>query len=67
MSRKRIALLLGQPEEDYQSGFIDGVMKRAFEEDFDVCVFSMFIKYQDSKERETGDSNIFNLINYEMF
>ena len=67
MSRKRIALLLGQPEEDYQSSFIDGVMQQAFKSDFDVCIFSMFIKYQDSKEREIGDSNIYNLINYNMF
>ncbi len=68
MSKKgRIALLTGQADETYQSDFVKGVMKRAFEAGYDVCVFSMFIKYQASKEREVGDSNIFNLINYDMF
>ncbi|MBR4759143.1 MAG: EAL domain-containing protein [Lachnospiraceae bacterium] len=67
MERKRIALLCGQADEAYQREFISGVMEKAFEADMDVCVFSMFIKYQNSKTREKGDSNIFSLINYNMF
>ncbi len=67
MSKKKIALLLGQPEETYQHGFINGVTERAHSAGFDVCVFSMFIKYQNNKEREIGDSNIFNLVNYDLF
>ncbi len=67
MGRKRIALLCGQADEAYQREFISGVMEKAFAEDMDVCVFSMFIKYQNSKTREKGDSNIFSLINYDMF
>ncbi|MBR1797127.1 MAG: EAL domain-containing protein [Clostridiales bacterium] len=34
---------------------------------FDVCVFTMYQKYQDSIQRETGDSSIFNVINYDKF
>lgn len=63
----KIALLVGQADEAYQQEFISGVMKRAFDSGYSVCVFSMYIKYQNSKEREIGDSNIFSLINYSMF
>ena len=64
---KKIAVLLGQAEEAYQSGFMKGLMERAFECGFDVYAFSMYIKYQNTKEREVGDSNIYNLINYDLF
>jgi len=67
MERRKIALLVAQADEDYQSDFIRGVMEKAFSLDFDVSVFSMYIKYQNSKPREVGESNIFNLINYSAF
>ncbi len=67
MKRKKIALLLGQGDEEYQSGFVTGFLKEAYSRDFDVCLFSMFIKYQNTREREIGDSNIYNLINYDAF
>ena len=67
MSRKRIAFLCGQPEEYCQSLFIQGFNKVAFAADFDVCVFAMYQKYQDSMQREKGDSSIFKIINYEKF
>ena len=67
MSEKRIALLLGQAEEQYQAEFIRGVEKQAFRNGYDVCIFSMYIKYQNSAEREFGDSNIYNLVNYDLF
>lgn len=65
--RKRIALLLGQPGEDYQKNFITGFMNQAFQYDYDVCVFTMYHKIQESKPRETGESNIFKLIQYDAF
>lgn len=65
--RKRIALLLGQPGEDYQKNFITGFMKQAFSYDYDVCVFTMYHKIQESKPREAGESNIFKLIQYNSF
>ncbi len=65
--RRRIALLLGQADEEYQQGFTEGVLKQCRKQNYDVCVFSMFIKYQNSKEREIGDSNIYELINYSDF
>ena len=66
-SNRRIALLTAQADETYQTEFIRGVMKTAFSYGYDVCVFSMFIKYQNNKDREKGESNIYNLINYDMF
>ena len=67
MSRKRIAFLCGQPEEYCQSLFIQGFNKVALAADFDVCVFAMYQKYQDSMQREAGDASIFDIINYSKF
>ena len=64
---KRIALFAGQADESYQSRFISGFMKNAFAAGYDVCVFSMYLKYQDTPERELGESNIFSLMNPEKF
>ncbi len=66
-NRKRIAILVGQADEHYQKQFIEGFFTQAFQNDYDVCVFSMYRMYQEQNEREIGESNIFNLINYEMF
>ncbi len=65
--RKRIALFAGQADESYQSRFISGFLKKAFAAGFDVCVFAMYRKYQDTPEREQGESNIFSLMNPEKF
>ena len=67
VKKGKIALLTGQADETYQKEFVTGAMRSAFKAGYDLCVFSMFIKYQSSREREIGDSNIYNLINYEMF
>ena len=67
MGRKRIAILLGQADEENQVAFIEGFLSRGFENDMDVCIFSMFRKYQNSVEREEGDSSIFALVNPDRF
>ena len=61
--RKRLAVFVGQADESFQSRFISGFTKQAFARDMDVCVFSMYKKYQDTSEREMGESNIFALAN----
>lgn len=66
-SRNRLALFVGQADEAYQSRFICGFNKKALAADFDVCVFSMYRKYQDTPENEQGESNIFSLMNPESF
>ncbi len=66
-TKDRLALFVGQADEYYQSRFITGFTKRAFERSLDVCVFSMFRKYQDTPERELGDSVILKLANPKYF
>ncbi|MBR3306548.1 MAG: EAL domain-containing protein [Lachnospiraceae bacterium] len=65
--RKRIALLMGKADDEYQSRFIRGFFEKAFSEGFDVCVFSMHFMYQNTTVRERGDANIFRLANPELF
>lgn len=67
MIRKRIGLLVGHVEENFQSSFIEGFLKEVFGYDYDVCVFAMYNKYQETTAREIGESTIFSLINYELF
>jgi len=63
--RKRVAILVGQADEYYQTEFICGFEKRAFSFDWDVCVFSMYQKYQSSTAREQGESSIYSIVPYE--
>lgn len=65
--RKRIAIFVGQADESYQSRFISGFLGKAFVYDLDVCIFSMYRKYQDTAEREKGESNIFSLMIPDMY
>ena len=65
--RKRIAVIMGQADVDHQSHFIEGVLQQAKLADFDVCIFSMIRMYQSSAAREQSDSNIFRLINPDLF
>ncbi|MCR5544789.1 MAG: EAL domain-containing protein [Eubacterium sp.] len=67
MGRKKLALFVGQADESLQSRFITGFTKEAFRTDYDVCVFSMYRKYQDTAERDMGESNIFKLANPDFF
>ena len=66
-SRGRLALFAGQADEAYQSRFISGFNKQALAADYDVCIFSMYRKSQDTPENETGESEIFNLMNPDQF
>ena len=65
--RRRIAVLIGQAEEGYQSRFLSGFLTKAFSYDMDVCVFSMYRKYQDNEDREKGESNIYSLFDPAFF
>lgn len=65
--RKRIGVLLAQLEENTQKKFMTAFMKEAYAHDYDICVFSMYQKYQDTELRNIGDSNIYNLIQYDLF
>lgn len=65
--RGRIAVLVAQIDENTQKNFLDGFITKAYEFDYDVCVFSMYQKYQETVKRNIGDSNIYNLVNYALF
>ena len=66
-SKKRIAVFVGQADESYQSKFITGFTASAFGLGMDVCVFAMYHKYQNTALRERGESNIFSLMQPELF
>ncbi len=65
--RMRLALLAGQVDETRQSRFVNGFLQQAFSDDFDVCIFSMYRKYQSSSVREQAEMNIYNLFNPAIF
>ena len=67
MGGQKIAVLIAQADEPYQQDVIRGLFKKAFSYGYSVTAFSMYIKYQNSKERELGESNIYNLIPLEDF
>lgn len=46
--------------------FMQGFLQEAFASDYDVLIFSMYVKYQQTNLRELGESNIYELINYDM-
>ena len=60
-------MFVGQADEAYQSRFISGFLTKSFEAGYDVCIFSMYRKYQDTTAHEAGESNIFSLMNPEKF
>ena len=65
--RKRIGVLLAQLEENTQRRFMDAFIKEAYAHDYDVCIFSMYQKYQETELRNIGDSNIFSLMRPDCF
>ena len=65
--RHLVAVLIGQCEEGYQKRFLSGFLSKAFSHDMDVCIFSMYRKYQDNEDREKGESNIYSLFNPDLF
>ncbi len=66
-NRKKIAVLVGHPEEHSHEQFLKGFLEESFKMDYDVVVFAMYVKYQRTPDRNIGDSSIFKLINYDMF
>lgn len=66
-ARKRIAIFSSQLEGNYQKQFMEGFFGKAFQYDYDVCVFSTYRKYQETEAREVGETNVFSLVNYDLF
>ena len=66
MKRKTIGVLLAQLDESTPSHFMEGFVEKMFAYQYDVLVFSMYQKYQETPLRERGDSNIFELVNFDL-
>lgn len=70
MENKRhcIAVIVSEVCEVYQSLLLQGIKKRAVENNYNVAVFgSFFVKRFASFLNEIGENNIFSLINYDLF
>ena len=65
--RKKIAILAGELEEEYPKLFLQGFLSKAFGVDYDVCVFAMYRRFQESQAREIGESSIYSLVDYKQF
>ena len=65
--RKRIALLTSELQEFFQSQFMEGFLKKSFENDYDVCVFTTLLKEPESALKAVGEAGIFSLINFDAF
>jgi len=67
-NRKRIAVLMaGVPQRSYQQLFLEGILSQAKALNYDVCIFSTFMSYENKTEYQLGENRIFDLINYDMF
>ena len=51
MGRKKIAVLVAQTEDKMQHAFLSGFLKQAYIQNYDVCVFSMLLKFQETQPR----------------
>ena len=65
--RKRIALLTSELQDLSQSQFMEGFLKKSFENDYDVCVFTTLLKEPESALKAVGEAGIFSLINFDAF
>lgn len=64
---QKIGVIIAQAEENSQSLFMKGLMEEAYVYGYDICVFSMYLRFQDTLYRQIGDSNIYNLIQWDAF
>ena len=65
-SRKIIGVIISLADGPYQRTLIEGIQRRAYSLDYDVAVFSTFIKEGASEEWQYGEQNIYNVINYNL-
>lgn len=66
-NRKRIAVLTAGVVHGYQHLFLKGISAQAKALNYDVCIFSPFMSYDNETEYQKGENQIFDLIDYAMF
>lgn len=64
--RKLIGIIVSEIEGLYQTKLLKGIISQAYKLDYDVAVFATFIKNSGLKSYQTGEVNIFNLINFDL-
>lgn len=64
--RKLIGVIASQIEATYQADVMKGISEIAFSLDYDIAVFSMFVKEFAKPMHQVGEMNIYNIINYEL-
>lgn len=64
-SKRKIGIIICQPDKDFSAKLLSGLLETAFGSNYDVCVFSTFVKQGGNENRPIGELNIFNLINYD--
>lgn len=64
--RKIIGVILSLADGDYQKKLIEGIELQARAFDYDVLVFSSFIKTGCSEKWQLGEQNIYNMINFSL-
>lgn len=60
--RKIIGVLISLADGIYQKKFIEGIQRQAYELDYDVLVFSSFIKVCSSKPWLIGEKKFITLL-----
>ncbi len=64
--RKILGVIMSFAEGNNQSRLIQGIQKQAYELDYDVLIFTTFIKDELTPKWQYGEHNIYNAINYDM-
>ncbi|MBE6875804.1 MAG: GGDEF domain-containing protein [Ruminococcus sp.] len=66
-NRKRIAVLMAGVVHSYQHLFLKGILSQAKALNYDVCIFSPFMSYENETDYQLGENQIFDLIDYDIF
>lgn len=53
--------------QDYQHRVLEGMLTQARALNYDIAIFSLFINRDEQTAYQSGENEIFNLINFEMF
>ena len=65
--RKLVGVIISEVEELYQHKLLKGIITQCYALNYDVAIFSTFIKDSGPPEYKTGEKNIFQLMNFDMF
>ena len=66
-NRKLIGVIISEVEGLYQHKLLKGIISECYALDYDIAIFSTFIKNSGFREYKIGEKNIFNLINFKHF